>query len=58
MALKNRYQYNRQTMNLGVMNRITPLGYMEVLPGETLNGRVTVDTFSAAVIRNIQSRVY
>lgn len=58
MPMKNRYQYNRQTMTFGTHCRLTPLGYMEVLPGETLNGRVTLHTQSAPTIRNINNRVY
>lgn len=58
MPMKNRYNYNRQTIAFGGMFRIQPLGYMEVLPGETLNGRISVDSFSAPTKRNIQSRVY
>jgi len=58
MALKNRYNYNRQTIAFSQIGRLQALGYMEVLPGETLNGRVTVDAFSAPTVRNIQTRVY
>lgn len=58
MPLKNRYGFNCQTVNFGKIQEVIPTGYMEVIPGETLNGKVTADVHSAPTLRNINTRVF
>lgn len=58
MALRTRYGYNCQRANWGLMFEVVPTGYLEVVPGETVFGNVSVNVFSAPTFRNVRSRSY
>ena len=58
MPLRTRYGYNCQKVNFGKITNFLPLGYMEVIPGETIRGKITVDVHSAPTVRAINTRVY
>ena len=58
MPLRTRYGYNCQKVNFGKVGEILPQGYMEVVPGDTVSGRVSIDCQSAPVIRQINTRTY
>ena len=58
MPLKNQYRYNCQKVNWGNMQQLIPLGYVEVVPGETIQGKVSVRVHSAPTDRNVDTRTY
>jgi len=55
-----RYQYrlNDQNVSLANWGRITPLKYIETVPGETYGGSITVKATSAVANKAIFSRAY
>ena len=58
MAMRNRYEWNCQTVNVSNPYDFTPLGYMEVVPGETISGAVEINLQSVPAVRNVQTRTY
>jgi len=58
MALRNRYGYKCQKTTFTVISRLTPLGYMHVVPGETVSGNVSFRNMSAPTVRNMLTRTY
>lgn len=58
MALRTRYWINCQVVNWAKMFEFIPVGYHEVVPGDTISGKVTVDVHSAPTVRNINTRAY
>ena len=58
MALRTRYGYNAQTVNWADMTWFTPVCYVDVVPGETVQGTVAVNLFSQPVKAQIQTRTY
>jgi len=58
MAMRNRYGHNCQKVQYGKVGELVSLGYMEVIPGDTVQGRVSVDFHSAPTIRTINTRAY
>ena len=58
MAMRNRYEYNCQKINFSNPYDFTPLGYMEVVPGETVAGAIEVNLQSCPAVRNVQTRTY
>ena len=57
-GLRTRYGFNCQKVNWGKLMQMVPLGYMEVVPGETVSGSVTVNAYSAPTFCNVQTSVY
>lgn len=58
MALRTRYGYNCQKVNYGYVGNVLPVGFVEVAPGETVEGTVSVDTWSRPTTRNMLNRAY
>ena len=58
MALRNKYGYVCTKMNLANIPDLTPLGYIDVVPGETLSGTVKVNAQSAPAFRNNKNKAY
>lgn len=58
MAMRNRYGYNCQKVNIGSLNQLVPLGYLDVVPGETIAGSVAVNFHSAPTKKEIITRVF
>ena len=55
-----RYQYrlNDQNVSLAGWGQVTPLKYMETVPGDTIGGTITVKSRSALTDKVIHSRAY
>ena len=55
-----RYQYrlNDQNVSLAQWGAVTPLKYIETVPGETFGGSITVKATSAVANKAIFSRAY
>ena len=55
-----RYQYrlNDQNISRSVWGEITPLKYIETVPGETFGGTITVNAGTALTSKMIKSRAY
>lgn len=58
MAMRNRYGLFQQTVTWGNLGEIRPLGYAEVIPGETIQGTIEVNVFSQPTVRPVSTRVY
>ncbi len=58
MALRTRYGINCQKVNWGKMGDVLPVGYIEVIPGDTISGKISVDMHSAPTTRVVNTRVY
>lgn len=55
-----RYQYrlNDQNVSMATWGKVTPLKYMEAVPGDTFGGTITVKATSAVQDKVIHSRAY
>lgn len=56
--MRNRYGYNCQVVNWGNFGELTPLGYIEVVPGETLQGAISLAVRSQPTTLAIDTRAY
>lgn len=58
MALRTRYGYNCQKTCWGIISQFRSLGYVPVVPGETIHGAITTRVQSAPTLRNVLTRTY
>ena len=58
MALRTRYGYNCQVVNWAKVGELCPFGYVDVVPGETISGTVSVNLYSEPTKRQILTRMY
>lgn len=56
--MRHKYGYNCQVVNWGGMNEFNPLGYIEVVPGETLTGTVSAAFRSQPMKLAVDTRAY
>lgn len=58
MALRRRYGWNCQNVNFSHAHQLVPIGYVEVVPGETIGGKVKIFARSVPTIQVIDTRVF
>lgn len=56
--MRNRYGYNCQVVNWGGFNEFTPAGYIEVVPGETIQGSISLAVRSQPTVLSVDTRAY
>lgn len=58
MALRHKYGFNCQVLNWGGLNEMVPAGYLEVAPGETIHGSISLNVRSQPTELAIDTRAY
>lgn len=56
--MKNTFQLNCQQVNFGDIQEVIPAGYLEVVPGDSLSGSISVNLLSQPTDRIIRTRMY
>jgi len=58
MPKRTKYGFNSQWVNIGRFNDLLPLGYIEMVPGDTLSGKINVRSISAPTNGVIYNRAF